>query len=154
MQKHLAAVLVFVVLPVSWAQNNQADWQSLSQLRSGQKIQLIDASHQKHSGAFSSFTDQAIVLHERGGDRTIQRPNVLRVNVQGRSHRLRNVLFAAALGVGVGAGIGYGATPSGKWVFTKGDGAGLGAAVGFVGGAVVGAFVPSHSHKTIYRSTH
>jgi len=152
MRKHLVAALVFAMLPVSWAQNNQTDWQSLSQLQSGQKTQLIDANHQKHSGAFSSFTDQAIVLHERGGDQTIQRQNVLRVNVQGRSHRLRNVLVAAALGAGVGAGIGYGASKNGIG-FSKGDGAGLGAAVGFVGGAVVGAFVPSHSHKTIYRST-
>jgi thiamine pyrophosphate-dependent acetolactate synthase large subunit-like protein len=151
MQKHLAAVLVFAMLPVLWAQNSQMDWQSLSQLQSGQKIQLIDANHQKHSGAFSSFTDQAIVLHERGGDQTIQRANVLRVKLQRRSHRLRNVIVAGALGAGVGAGIGYVATPSGKIAFTQGDGAGLGAALGFVGGAVVGAVVPSH--KTIYRST-
>ena len=150
MQKHLAAVLVLAVLPVSWAQNNQTGWQSLSQLQSGQKIQLIDANHQKHSGAFSS-TDQAIVLYERGGDQTIQRANVLRVNLQGRSHRLRNVIVAGALGAGVGAGIGYGATPSGKIAFTKSAGAGVGAALGFVGGAVVGTFVPGH--KTIYRST-
>ena len=151
MQKHLAVVLMFVMLPVSWAQNKKTDWQSLSQLQSGQKIQLIDANHQKHSGAFSSFTDQAIVLHEGGGDQTIQRANVLRVDVQGRSHRLRNVIVAAALGAGVGAGIGYGSSKNGIG-FSKGDGAGLGAAVGFVGGAVVGAFVPSR-HKTIYRST-
>jgi hypothetical protein len=151
MQKHLAAVLVFAMLPVSWAQNNQTDWQTLSQLQSGQKIQLIDANHQKHSGAFSSFTDQAIVLHERGGNQTIERANVLRVKVQGRSHRLRNVIVAAALGAGVGAGIGYGTSKNGIG-FSKGDAARLGAAVGFVGGAVVGAFVPSR-HKTIYRST-
>jgi len=49
MQTDLAVVLVFVMLPVSWAQNKLTDWQSLSQLQSGQKIQLIDANRQKHS---------------------------------------------------------------------------------------------------------
>lgn len=149
--RNLIAVLLALAVPsVLPAQTKNTDWQNLNRLRPGEKIQVVDMNKNKHSGAFSSFTDQAITLHTQSGDETIQRANVLRV--RGRSHRLRNVIIAGGVGAGAGAGIGYGANSCTKGCFGLGKGttAGIAAALGFIGGAAVGAFIPSH--ETVYRA--
>jgi hypothetical protein len=150
MHKFLIAICVLAMPGLLLAQDKQANWDNLKVLQPGQRIQVTDASHHNHSGAFSSISDQALILHGQHGDETISRETVLRVDVRGRSHRVRNVIIGGAVGAGIGAGAGYGATSNNKIGFTRGDGAALGAAFGFVAGAIVGALIPSH--KNIYRA--
>jgi len=150
MKKLLTAVLVLTMPHVLWAQNNQTDWQQLGQLQSGEGIRVVDSSHKKHSGVFSSFSDQSIILHAETGEETIPRESILRVSRSKRSHRLRSVVVSGLAGAGVGAAIGYGAA-SGLGAGTKGQKAGVVAAMGFLGGLAVGAFIPSH--QTIYRAS-
>lgn len=61
------AVCLFVTPSLSWGSTVVSAWQNLSTLRAGQKIQVINKSHGKHSGAFFSFDDQSIKLHESAG---------------------------------------------------------------------------------------
>ena len=86
MKKLLVTVLVFTMPPGLWAQNNQTDWQQLSQLQSGERIRVVDSSHKKHSGAFSSFSDQSIILRAETGEETIPRENILAITHSKRSH--------------------------------------------------------------------
>jgi len=145
--------MVCLGLPcASLAQTKQASWANLTALRSGQKIQIVDMTSKKHSGTFANVSDAAISYTEIAGERTIQKQDVRRVNLMENKHRLRNTLIVAAAGAGVGAGIGAATHKScaqqSFCVGGKALPAGIGAVIGGVGGAVVGALLPSHS--TIY----
>ena len=142
---------------VASAQSNQA-WENLSTLRAGEKIQVVETNSKKDSGTFVSVSDTAISVQEKAGAQTIDRKDVRSVKLRKRAHRLRNTLILGGVGAGVGAGIGAGASrgqcgPSTPYCVNplpKGFYAGVGAVIGFVGGAVVGALWPSH--KTIYHA--
>jgi hypothetical protein len=142
---------VFAFPCAALAQSSQAvtQWENLGTLHPGQKIQVIDTSHKKHSGAFASFSDQAVKIEEKNETETIQKADVSNVSVPGQ-HRLRNVLLLGGLGAGVGAGIGAGAGSNKNTIGGRGPMAAFCGAIGLVGGAVVGALLPSH--KTIYRA--
>jgi len=163
MKKLLAAVLVFTMPQGLWAQNKQTDWRELSRLRLGERIRVVDSSHKKHSGVFSSFSDQSVVLRGESGEETIPRENIVAISHSKRSYRLRNVVVSGFAGAGIGAAIGYAGSacndsrsPSrglgsvgGCLGPTRGAVAAAGAALGFLGGLVVGSAIPSH--QTIYR---
>jgi hypothetical protein len=114
----------------------------------------------KHSGTFVNVSDTAISYDETVGEQTIQKQDVRSVKLMENNHRLRNTLIAGAVGAGVGAVVGAAAnhpcTPQPSGLFPncvgpnigKGATAGIGAIVGFAGGAIVGALFPSH--KMIY----
>ena len=53
-------------------------------------------------GEFVSFTDEAIVLREGKTEQSVARADVMRVSVRDTSHRTRNMLIGAAIGVGAG----------------------------------------------------
>ena len=154
MKKLLVTVLVLTMPQGLWAQNTQTDWHELSQLPSGERIRVVDSSHKKHSGAFSSFSDQSIILRGQTGEETIPRENILRISRSKRSYRLRNVVVSGLAGAGVGAAIGYGTHSKCQncigWAPTKGQSAAIGAALGFLGSLAVGAIIPSR--QTIYRA--
>ncbi len=109
-----------------------------------QKIQITGTDSKKHSGTFLSFTDAAISYHDASGDQTIQKLNVSSVRNLENHHRLRNALIGAAIGGGAAGGITAGAEknhdPIGRGVDSVE--AALG---GVVAGALVGAFLPTHS---------
>ena len=147
----------------SLAQGDKASWTNLSALHPGQKIQVVEMNSKKHSGTFVSFTETAILYQDNAIGQTIPRQDIRRVKLMENKHRLRNVLIGGVVGAGVGAAIGagvfHGCTPNppssqfpnciGASV-SRGEGAAILAPVGFLAGAVVGAFFPSH--HTIYRS--
>ncbi|MBV9180814.1 MAG: hypothetical protein JO356_05830 [Acidobacteria bacterium] len=163
MKTLLTAMLIFAIAEGLWAQSDHTEWNSLSQLAPGEQIRLIDRHHNKHSGSFSSFTNESIVVHARIGDDVIARDNVLQISRSRRWRRLHTVVVAGGLGAGVGAIIGYASNsgcttrPQGGfgsncvgYVLSKGQSAGLGAALGFLAGAAAGAVVPVR--QTIYRA--
>jgi len=148
---------VLAVACASWGGGRKAPsaWENLSGLQPGEKIQVVDTTQRKHAGTFSSVTNAAIVVHEKSGDETIQRENVLRVTAG--SHRVRNALIGGAVGAGVGAGIGaatYSSCANSQSFCVQPIGRGGIAAIGAVAGAglgaVIGAILPAH--KTIYRA--
>jgi len=138
----------------SWAQTNRASWANLNALQAGQKIQIVDMNSKKHSGTFVSASDKAISYQEAAGEQMIQKQDVRSVKLMENKHRLRNTLIGGVGGAGAGAGIAAAADhPCSSQGFCidpigRGGAAGIGALVGFVGGAVVGVLWPSH--KMIY----
>jgi hypothetical protein len=157
MRKSLFLICVFGLSCASWGQTDRASWANLSALQARQKIQIVDMNSKKHSGTFVSVSDTAVSYQEAAGEQTIQKQDVRSVKLMENKHRLRNTLIGGAVGAGAGAGIGAAADhPCSSQGFCidpigRGGAAGIGAVVGLVGGAVVGALLPSH--KMIYSVT-
>jgi len=154
MRKSLLLICVLGLSCVSWAQTNRASWSNLSGLQAGQKIQIVDMNSKKHSGTFVSVSGTALSYQDSPDVQTIQKQDVHSVKLMKNKHRLRNALIGGAVGACAGAGIGAATNhPCSSQSFCvqpigRGGAAGIGAVVGFVGGAVVGVLLPSH--ETIY----
>lgn len=154
-----AALACFLILiPCSLrAQDKKGDWQALYGLHSGEKIEVVETGMKKHVGTFSTVTEEAIQLREGSNDIGIPKEKVARVTALDKSHRVRNALILGAVGAGVGSGIGAGASrcSNSNTSFNfcglgRGVAVGIGAVVGLLGGAGIGAAIPSH--PTIYRA--
>jgi hypothetical protein len=155
MRKSLLLICVLGLSCVTrGAQTNRASWNGLSALLAGQKIQIVDMNSKKHSGAFVSVSGTALSYRDNAGEQTIQKQDVRCVQRMKNKHRLRNTLIGGAVGAGAGAAIGaatsHSCSSQGLCIqpIGKGGMAGIGAIVGFVGGAVIGILLPSH--ETIY----
>jgi hypothetical protein len=153
--RKILSLVCFLGLPcVSLAQHNQASWANLSVLHSGQKIQIIDTASKKHSGTFTGISESAISYTENASEKSIPKQDVHSVRLMENKHRLRNTLIVGAAGAGVGAGIGaatHKSCNSQSFCIDPGGAAlpaGIGAVIGGIGGATIGALLPSHS--TIY----
>jgi len=151
MRKSLLLICVLGLSCVSrGAQTNRASWDNLSGLQAGQKIQIVDVNSKKHSGTFVSISSTALSYQDSAGEQTIQKQDIRSVKLMKNKHRLRNTLIGGAVGAGVGAGIGAATSHSCSsqsfcvQPIGKGGAAGIGAVVGFVGGASVGVMLPSH----------
>jgi hypothetical protein len=127
----------------------------LNTLRPGEQIQVRGIKALKITGAFVNVTDAAISLQAESGQQTIQKPDVRSVKRMKNNHRLRNTLILAGVGAGVGAGIGAAAhhsCPSTQTFCLDIGGrslpAAIGGTVGLLGGAAIGAFIPTH--ETVY----
>ena len=153
-----AVVCILILIPCSLcAQDKKSDWKALYGLHSGEKIELMETGLKKHVGTFSTVTEEAIQIREGSNDVGIPKENVARVTVLDKSHRLRNSLIFGAVGAGTGAGITAAATrcssPSNSFSscdFGRSLAVAVGAVAGLVGGAGVGAAIPSH--PTVYRA--
>ena len=151
------SVLLFVLglSCAAFAQTDRASWANLSGLQPGQRIQVVGITSKKHSGNFVSISDTAISYRETNGEQSISKQDVVSVKLLEHKHRLRNTLIVAGVGAGVGAGIGaalHKSCSSQSFCLDIGGAAlpaGVGAVVGGLGGAVVGALLPSHT--TIYQ---
>ena len=153
-----ALACFLILLPCSLhAQDKKSDWKALYALRSGEKIELVETGMKKHVGTFGTVTEEAIQMREGSNDIGIPKENVARVTVLDKSHRGRNALILGTAGAGAGAGIAAAASkcsssPGSFNLCGIGRGAevAIGALVGLVGGAGVGAAIPSH--PTVYRA--
>jgi|ERR1700723_2451845 hypothetical protein len=154
-------IWILGIAGASSAQGDKASWTNLSALHPGQKIQVVEMNSKKHSGTFVSFTETAILYQDTAGGQTIPRQDIRHVKLMENKHRLRNILIGGVVGAGAGAAIGagvfHGCTPNppssqfpnclGASV-SRSEGAAILAPVGFLAGALVGAFFPGH--HTIY----
>jgi hypothetical protein len=159
--RDLGILLCILAMPSFVSANgDQAVWENLSTLQPGQKIQIMEMTSKIHSGTFLNVSSTAISLQEKDGEQTIQRQDVRIVKFSKRPRHLRNALITGAVGAGVGAGIGAAVyhpckTPPQAAVQCfdiggRGLDAAFGGTIGFVGGAVVGALLPTST--TIYHA--
>ncbi len=155
MGSHLVLICVLELSSILWAQADQAEWENLSKLRAGEKTQVLETSSTRVSGSFLSFSDADISVQAEAGPQTIQIQNISSIKRIRNNHRLRNTLLVAGAGAGVGAGIGaatFHPCPSTQSFCLQFGGrslpTGIGAVAGLLGGAAVGALLPTHD--TIY----
>jgi hypothetical protein len=151
LRKLLIAICLLGMPCISLAQANRgASWEALNGLHTGQKIEVVEMGLKEHRGTFVAVSDEAIQLLEGATHEPIKKENVMRVTLLDKNHRLTNVVLFAGVGAGVGAVIGVAAAGNRRQINGKGIGAALGAAIGFLGGAGVGAALPTD--ETIYRA--
>jgi len=154
MRKLLFVAFILGLPLISFAQSTSSSWATLNSLQSGQRIQIIDTNSKTHSGLFTSVSETSISYTDSGGQKTIPHQDVRSVKLTQNKHRLRNALLAGTAGAGVGAAIGaatHKSCSSQSFCLDIGGRAlpaGIGAVIGGIGGAAVGALLPSHS--TIY----
>jgi hypothetical protein len=158
MRKILFLMLVLAGSSAARAQSKAASWENLNSLQAGQQIQIRTMKSKKVIGAFVSVSDTAISVQADSGPETVQRPEVRSVKLRQSQHRLRNALIVGGAGAGVGAGIGaaghHGCASTTEFCLDIGGRslpAGIGAVIGLLGGAGVGALLPSH--ETVYSVT-
>lgn len=124
-------------------------WQDLSQLRKGQKIEIVDMSLKKVHGEFSDFSEAALTIRTGADSVTLLREDVFRVSLREKSKRWRNAAIGAAIGAAAGLALGAAIDSSfsesgehiAKTILTP-VGAGAGAGIG-------SAFA---SFETVYRA--
>jgi hypothetical protein len=138
------------------AQGKSTSWENLKTLRAGDKIQVASMNSAKVTGDFVAVSDAAISMQGKAGPLTIQKQDVTSIRLMKNKHRLRNALIVGGIGAGVGAGIGaatfHPCPPTQAFCFQIGGRAvpaGLGAVIGLLGGATIGAL--STEHETVYR---
>jgi hypothetical protein len=92
-------------------------WDSLRELKPGDRIKVLETGGREQKGAFTAFSDTAISLQAGKSEVAIERARVRRVQVQSSSRRLRN----AAIGIGIGIAIGVAVDGTlGKWLRNEG----------------------------------
>jgi hypothetical protein len=143
-------VLLFLVLVLvlGMAQSAQDSWDTLKQLRPGQKIEVVDTSMKSLRGPFVSVSEEAITIEAGKSQESIERAKVVRVSVRDNSHRARNMLLGAGILGGIALAVAI--IPLGA-SSNEGNSCGECVAViaaGFGGGAAIGALPGS---RTVYR---
>ncbi len=131
------------------AQSPQNDWGTVKQLRSGEKIEVVDSSMRSLAGKFVSASDDAVVVETKNGQQSIQRAAVVRVSIRDSSRRTRNMLLGSGIAGGIALGI---AIPLWKQQSNEGNNCPactIAVAAGFGGGAALGALSGT---RTIYRT--
>jgi hypothetical protein len=127
------------------------DWQSLAQLRAGDRVRL-SLKTEPVEGVFQSWTPQQVTA----GTVTAKREDVLRIERyrQGAWGRGKSAAVGALIGLGGGFAIGAagGGCHPGEFgpCFTRVE---VGAVLGTVGallGAGIGALLPRHTRDVIY----
>jgi hypothetical protein len=125
-----------------------AEWDSVTRITEGQKIELRTRDGAELKGTFISATAESIAIRHKSGEQSVERANVLRVRIYDAGRRTRKGVMWTAIGAGAGAGIGAAACPQ---CSNEGSGAkyvGAGVAVGAALGAL--GFLSS-PYKTIYK---
>jgi len=132
------------------ASKDTGSWNNLSQLRAGDKIEVIDQSLRSYRGTFVSVSEEAISLRSKKDSFTVERSNVLRVSVLDKSKRLRYMLLGAAVGAGAALAV---TVPLDLQYVGEGN-TGVGIVAGVTAGAAgAGLGVGSTmGNRTIYRA--
>lgn len=149
MRSFLTLVLICVLGPAADGQDRR-DWQSLAQLKAGDRIRL-SLKTGPMEGAFQSWTPQQVTA----GTATARREDVLKIErYRQGGGRGKSAGIGALIGFGGGFAIGAaaGGCHQGQFgpCFSRGA---VGAVVGGVGavvGAGIGALLPRHSKELIY----
>jgi hypothetical protein len=146
------------------ATSAKSDWANLRTLTAGAEIRVVATGQQAIRGTFQSVTEDALIVGQPQGERTLARSTVTSVSARKKNHRIRHMLIGlgvgAAGGLAAGAGLdsaypcrymdlgcvpapGIGTYPSAKEIVTP---------IGAVLGLAVGAILPAGGWRGIYRS--
>jgi hypothetical protein len=158
MRKTVQALLILYMVPAfALAQQASDPWNNLKKLATGQPIHVVSNDGKSYSGHFQSVRDDGLVFRVGGEEQTLGRQDILRVSTVSASHRTRNALIGAAIGVGGGLAIAAGCNASyNSQGYTQNRCmeviAPTGAAVGGGVGAGIGALVSKSGWHDVYRA--
>lgn len=129
-------LLLLLSIPAFAGDENEHSWTALKQLSAGQKVVVVQKDLKSHEGTFVGVSAESLLIHENKVEVSLPRADILRVTARGKPKRLRNALIGAL----VGSAAAGAAARSGEAVF-----------LGFWPGLAIGALLPVHSTRAIYR---
>lgn len=139
------AIGAFLITAVAWGQTG---WDRLQSIAPGQKIRVYTTNN-RVEGAYVRASPEAIDFKlEDGQHISISQIDVTRIEARSESHRGRNTLIGAAIGVGLGV-----AAYASYGRLLRNEGAKSTEAIILapaVSGAGIGAILPSARFKRIY----
>jgi hypothetical protein len=142
-----------IAVPAAARTRDTANWGNLTKLASGAQIRVVLMNGKSYTGELRSLSDEVIVVELGHGERAFERQNVFRVSTRGKSHRLRNTLIGAAVGVGAGFAFGGLAEYENYFHFDKEDQNYTIFAPSFtVVGTIIGAALPTGRWRVLYRA--
>jgi hypothetical protein len=125
------------------------DWDSVPKAAAGRRIEVVERDGTRTKGDFVSLTQDALVIDERAGMRSLPRAGIRQVRVFDSGRRVRKGLLWMLVGGAVGAAAGGAICPScpneGDGSRFTGPGLAIGAGIGALG------FLSS-PYQTIYKS--
>lgn len=141
-------IVVLCLLASTAAAADESDWNNLSQIRPGEKVQVVRQKMKTVNGSFESFSEDSIVVRQPPADVVIPKDEVVRVTIMSRNKRWRNLAIGAAAGAGTGFLIGQIITRErhDDWQTI----AYFCTLIGLGGGTGIGASI--HGHPTVYRA--
>jgi hypothetical protein len=77
-------------------------WDIVRALRPGDRVRVLEMSHQEHKGRVAAVTADAISIESGKTQISVDRTNVRRVEVHSSNRRVRNLAIGAAAGLAVG----------------------------------------------------
>lgn len=150
----IAVLCVAMLAPQSgWAQSGQpvGSWENVMKLEPGTQVLAVLSDKRTIHGPIRDVTDDSIVMSRGKMQETIVRNSVVRIAMRRKGHRMRNTLIGLGVGAGAGLTVGgiYAQTCTG---FLCGIGAVVFVPIGLVGGAAIGAALPTGGWQDVYRS--
>lgn len=156
-------MLVLLLTSFSPAQDTHS-WDSLAQLKTGDRVRVSMSTRGPVTGAFQSYTPEQVTV----GGVTANKPDVTKVERYGQrgGSRGKHAAIGALIGFGGGFAIGAAITTScsknsnqqlgaiGCWLPlpSRGEAGAVVGGAGAVVGAVIGALLPHHNKELIYAS--
>ena len=135
-----ALLVIFVGAGLMYAQD---PWARVQFLPAGEQVRVETAS-QKHTGQLVNVSEDSV----RVDTITVPRSKITRVYARSASHRKRNTIIGAAIGVGIGVAM-Y--ATLGRLLGNEGaEGTEVLAIVPVGAGAAIGAAMPTGRMKKIY----
>jgi hypothetical protein len=152
--KHLFIASLAVILTANPAVTKpNADWAAFehsSKISISSDIQVRTIEGKSFRGRFMAADDEALRMTTANGDERLPRASVTEVSVAKHGARWKHALAGLAIGAAVGLAVGAIADSRCR-SFCFGLGAPFGAGVGLIGGAGIGAALPTSGWSVIYR---
>jgi hypothetical protein len=146
--------LVSCLLLVSaFAGAQPQDWNRVKQIPKDTEIRVSllgsnGSDGKLYRGQFQSATDDSLIVTAANSQETLARTQIKRVGTKKKSHRLRNTLIGAGIGVGTGAAIGAASHQDEGFLAIAYE---VLTPVGAILGAAIGAAIPTGGWHDVYR---
>ena len=101
----MSRITVVAVLLACGLSLQAQTWDVLRGLGPGDRIKVVETTHQEHKGTFTASSERGISLETGKGVVEIERARVHRVEIRAGSRRVRNILIGVGIGLAVGVAV-------------------------------------------------
>jgi hypothetical protein len=137
-----------IVLTLGIAAAQPPEWDNVKRIAQDTEIRVSMSDGKSFRGQLQSATDDSLIIAAASSQETLARPQIKKVSTKKKSHRLRNTLIGAGVGVAAGAVIGAASSQDEGFLAIATE---VLTPVGAVLGAAIGAAIPTGGWHDVYR---